>query len=66
MTIQERVAATLEKNGGFVALKAIYKSLRARTVGEKAGIRGVLNRGCGKGGVFKRSKDTHGEYTLVA
>lgn len=66
MTIQERIFSLLGKHKGFVNLKTIYKSLRASTVGDKAGIRGVLNRGCSKGGVFKRSRKAHGEYTLVA
>lgn len=65
LTIQEKLLATLDRNDGFVALKTIYKSLKARTIGEQAGIRGVLNRGC-EGGLFKRNRKTQGEYTLAA
>lgn len=66
MTIQEKLYSTLEKNKEFVALKALYKILRARTIGDRAGIRGVLNRGCVKGGIFRRNTKSHGEYTLAA
>jgi hypothetical protein len=66
MTIQERLDAFLERQGNFVPLKAIYKFFRAKSVGERAGIRGLLNKDCGKGGRYRRNKKEIGQYTLAA
>ena len=62
MTIQERIDSLLGKNDGFVALRIIYKPLRASSISERAGIRGVLNRGCGR--MYQRNKKSQGEYKL--
>ena len=67
MTVQERLDGFLSRQKGFVSLKAIYKFFRAQSVGERAGIRGLLNKGCDKDiHRYKRSKKEIGQYTLVA
>jgi len=66
MTIQERLDGFLGRQKGFVPLKAIYKFFRAQSIGEKAGLRGLLNKDCGKGGRYVRNKKLVGQYTLVA
>lgn len=62
MTIEERLHGFLKRQGKFTPLSDIYKRMRACTTGEKAGIRGLLNRGCSEKNLFVRSSNEQGRY----
>lgn len=59
-TVMESVKEVLSE-GIYLSLEEIYSKLNAQTIGEKAGIRGVLNRNCPK--VFERHPDG-GKYKI--
>ena len=62
MTIKQKLHSFLVRRGGFIHLSVIYKSMKAETTIDKAGIRGLLNKGLGKTGLFVRNKKVEGEY----
>ena len=62
MTVKQKLHAFLARKDEFTPLPTIYKSLKAKTTGDKACIRGLLNRGCGENGLFVRNQATEGEY----
>lgn len=64
-TIKEKLQKYLQKNGEFTHLQTIYKYFKATSAGQKAGIRGLLNRGCKDGGIFVRNESNSGEYKAV-
>ena len=64
-TVKDSLKKVLEVQGmNYMSLSDIYAGMGAVTVGEKAGIRGVLNRECMQGdGIFERSPQS-GSYRL--
>lgn len=63
LTMKQRLTAILTKTGDFLSLPEIYNKMGAQTVGEKAGIRGILNRSIiDKDGEFVRKGRSTGLY----
>ncbi len=62
MTVKQKLHSFLVRNGSFTHLSVIYKRMKAETTIDKAGIRGLLNKGLGKTGLFVRNKKVEGEY----
>lgn len=63
LTMKQRLMAILQKTGDYLTLPEIYHKMGATTIGEKAGIRGILNRSASdRNGEFVRKSRSTGLY----
>lgn len=63
LTMKQHLTSILNKTGDFLSLPEIYNRMGAETIGDKAGIRGILNRSViNKDGEFVRKGRSTGLY----
>lgn len=61
-TMKQRLVDLLNRKGDYVQLNELYNRLKADSIGDRAGIRGILNRNVGKDGIFIRGPKRSGMY----